>query len=210
MGGRGQKKQGQGNGGGAQWSPSLNNYQIPEKLDDAIGTQGESRSIATAQWESNPYYSDYYREFSQNCQRCVWAYEMQRRGYDVEALPTYQGDMMPRGGEWLKAMDGVTERDVSGRNNKAVIANIEKQLKDWGEGSRAIIRLKWQGTNSGHVINVEYSNGKIYYVDAQDRYRSTDPTRMLSGSAPSMTMLYRTDNATITDEMKKMVRKKKR
>lgn len=209
MGGRGQKRQGQG-GGGGQWSPSVNAYQIPERLEDAIGAQGEARSIATAQWESNPYYSDTYREFSENCQRCVWAYEMQRRGYDVEALPTYKDDMMPSGGNWLKAMDGITEADVSGRNNKAVIANIEKQLKEWGEGSRAIIRVKWQGFASGHVINVEYTNGKFYYVDAQDRYRSTDPKVMLSGSAPSRTMLYRTDNATITDEMRKIVRQRRK
>ena len=206
MGGRGQRKG--GGGGGGKWSDSISSYQIPEKLEDAIGEKGEPRSIATAQWESNPYYSDYYREFSQNCQRVVWAYEMQRRGYDVEALPTYKGDTMPMTANWSNVMSGVTRVSVAGRNNAKVIQNIESQLKQWGEGARAIIRIRWQGCNSGHVINVEYTNGKIYYVDAKDRYRSTNPKEMLSGSRASETELFRVDNATITDEMRKVVKKR--
>ena len=36
----------------------------------------------------------------------------------------------------------------------------------------------------------------MYYVDGQDRYRSTDPKVMLAGSMPSVMRLYRVVNAT--------------
>ena len=163
---------GQGNGNG-NWSDAPNPYQIPNTLAEAVGERKAPMSMTDAYFDANPYYSDNYSEFSANCQRCVFAYEMRRRGYDVEALPTYENDEIPRGGNWQRAMSGMTVVDVGKTTTTATMKNIERQMKDWGEGSRAILRLKWAGGNSGHVINVEYANGKLNVWDAQSNSRLT-------------------------------------
>lgn len=208
-GGRGGKRGGGGGGANLPFSNAPNPYQIPENVSDALGTRGAEMSMTDAYFDANPFYSDSYREFSQNCQRCVMAYEMRRRGYDVEALPTYENDTMPMGGNWMSALKGATATDVGRTTENATIKNIESQMKQWGDGSRAILRIKWAGGNSGHVINVEYANGKLNVYDAQSNQRSTG-VNLLKEYMPyttlSRTQLVRTDNLDVADNMKYMVR----
>lgn len=197
--------------GGGAWSNGPNPYQIPTRLVDAIGFRGAPMSMTQAYFDANPYYSDDYNEFSMNCQRCVFAYELRRRGYDVEALPTYENDEMPMGGNWQRAMSGMTEQNVGKTTEGATLKAIESQMKDWGDGSRAILRLRWAGfPPSGHVINVEYSNGKLNVWDAQSNARETGTAylkKYLHFTTLSGTTLFRTDNANITDDMRFMVKK---
>lgn len=192
------------------YSKGLGN-KIPETLNEALGKQGNPMSEADAWFDANPYYSDDYAEFSENCQRCVFAYEMRRRGYDVVAQPTYRGDEMPRGGNWQNAMSGMTSVNVGKTTERATINNIEKQMSNWGEGSRGIVRVKWAGGNSGHVFNVEYSNGKLKVYDVQSNKRTTGKNylkEIMPYTTLNRTELFRTDNATPTDTMKKMVMQK--
>ena len=74
-----------------QWS-NAPNVQGPETLREALGNKGRPMSIEKAVLGANPYYDGSYKEFSENCQRAVVAYEARRRGYDVTAQPTFQGD----------------------------------------------------------------------------------------------------------------------
>lgn len=211
-GGRGGRRGKMPKSGGDNWTKTPNDYIIPNTLNEAIGKKGKSMSEADAMFNANPYYSDNYSEFSANCQRCVWAYEMRRRGYDVMALPTYDGDSMPISGNWMKVMKGTTLVDIGKTTEKATINNIEKQMASWGEGSRGIIRLKWAGGNSGHVINCEYTNGKLHVYDVQSNKRNTGKKLLeeyLPYSTLSRTQLLRTDNATPTDDMRFMVRPSK-
>jgi hypothetical protein len=211
-GGRGGRR-----GGGAMpsssesYSNAPNPYQIPNTLDEAIGKQGAPLSESDAWFDANPYFNDDYAEFSSNCQRCVFAYEMRRRGYNVEALPTYENDTMPSGGNWQKAMSGMTQVNVGKTTEAATLKNIESTMASWGEGSRGIIRMKWAGGNSGHVINCEYSNGKLKVYDVQSNKRTTG-TKYLKEYLPyttlSHTQLFRTDNATPTSDMRYMVKQK--
>jgi hypothetical protein len=215
-GGRGGKRRG-GGGGQPNWSKSPNPYQIPATLSEAIGKQGAPKSMSEAWFDSNPYYSPNYAEFSENCQRCVMAYEMRRRGYDVEALPTYETDTMPQYNEWTKALSGMTTVDVGRTTERGTIGAIERQMSEWGEGARAILRIKWAGSNrGGHVINVEYKNGKLNAYDVQvarDSHQNSAGGKELlkeymQYTTLSRTQLLRTDNAKITDNMRFMVKKK--
>ena len=153
-----------------------------------------------------------YRE---NCQRCVWAYEMQRRGYDVEALPTYKGDDLPSYGNWMGIVDGNLTREYIGihygqtKSNKSVVANATETMRGWGEGSRGIVRVCWSGTRNGHVINVEYKNGKITGYDAQSGKTYTNLAQALKGSRLDYTQIIRTDNVTFkTNEVSKYVKER--
>lgn len=83
-------------GNGGAYAPNQLIEQLPTNVTEALGEKGAPRSVDTALKTVNPFYSRAYSEYSENCQRCVVAYEMQRRGYDVEAQPTYQGDKWPQ------------------------------------------------------------------------------------------------------------------
>lgn len=210
-GGRGGKRGGGGFSSNENWSNGLNDYQIPNTLSEALGPQGAPMSEADAWFDANPNFNDDYAEFSSNCQRCVFAYEMRRRGYDVEALPTYESDTMPSNGNWMSAMSGMTRIDVGKTTEAATIKNIEGTMAGWGEGSRGIIRLKWAGGNSGHVINCEYTNGKLHVWDVQSNKRITGTAylkKYLPNTTLSGTQLFRTDNATPTEAMRYMVKHK--
>ena len=74
-------------------------------------------------------------------QRCIYAYEMQRRGYDVEALPRiFDGtDRLPYGdspGGWKQVMSGMEQVNMPSHNT---IANMDAQMAAWGDGARAIV-----------------------------------------------------------------------
>ena len=121
-----------------------------------LGPRGKQKTVDEALAGSNPHYRE-GREWQQNCQRCIYAYEMQRRGYDVEALPRiFDGtDRLPymydKNG-WLAVMDGAKAVDFPSRNT---IQKMADQMANWGDGARAIVRVQWKGGSKpakGRVI----------------------------------------------------------
>ncbi len=151
-------------------------------------------------------------EYNMNCQRCVVAYELRRRGYDVVALPTYQGDNLPRGtaggnGHWMGAFKGARSESVGATRNAQVEKNIAAKMNAYGPGSRAVVRVQWQGRNGGgHVFSVENSGGRMRYVDAQTG-KPVNIKNYLGSSKPSMTQLVRVDNLRVSERAKKSVTK---
>lgn len=110
-----------------------------------LGPRGKQKTVDEALAGSNPHYRE-GREWQQNCQRCIYAYEMQRRGYDVEALPRiFDGtDRLPymydKNG-WLAVMDGA----------KAVDFPSETPFRKW--------QIKWR---TGAMVPAQsfVSNGR--------------------------------------------------
>ena len=207
FGGRGQRRGG-GGGGKRAWSNGLG-MRVYGTAAEALGTQGEPLSISEAVKKANPNYNSEYREYSENCQRCVTAYEARRRGYDVVAHATYEDDTMPMGGNWLDCYEGGREalKNVGGANNKRVAKNIETEMLSYGNGARAIVRVRWQGLDSGHVFNVENQGGKIIYSDAQVGSFYKNAKEALEGSAVHETQLVRVDNLNFTEKVAQAVTK---
>lgn len=163
---------------------------------------------------SNPNYSGDYREFSQNCQRVVVAYEARRRGYDVTAQPTYKGDTLPQiayednakgisRGRWMGAFQNAEPLNVSASNKAGVLNNIDSQMKQFGEGSRGAVQIFYKG-GGGHVFNVERKNGKTQYIEAQTG-RVKDFGSTLDHVITSRVALVRTDNLKFSDRAKNFV-----
>lgn len=197
------------------FSPYSLSEQLPDTVKEAIGTKGKEKTISDAMKKSNPNFSRDYSEFSENCQRCVVAYEMRRRGYDVEAQPTYSGDIWPqvisvngqRLGRWRGAFRGAKTIDVGGNRTEKVLSNISKQMREFGNGSRGVINIVYKGKHVGHVFNVENRGGQMYYVDAQDgsRYSAADIRNFMSIVDTKSVGLTRTDNLRVSDRMKNFV-----
>lgn len=224
MGGRGAKFYRPSNG---KWSDGNIGDKIAETLKGAIGKKGKPFSIGDAVIETNKKrYSTSYREFSENCQRCVVAYELRRRGYDVEALPTFKGDDLGAisfrddnkkilKGKWEGAFksakninvgsSGVKENTTAAE--KQVINNIEKQMASYGEGARAVVQILYR-SGGGHVFNVEYNNGKVQYIEAQAGKIKNIAQTMQSVKTDSVN-LVRVDNLKISERAKKSVKTRK-
>ena len=191
-------------------------YNPADNIKDAIGSKGAPYSIDNALKNVNPNHSYSYSEFSENCQRCVVAYELRRRGYNVTALATYEGDKLPLAdmgghgnGKWMGAFRGAKNEKVGGRTSQKVQENLENKMKGYGNGSRAVVRIP------GHVFNAENVNGRIKYVDAQTgtKYTSKNVFGRLSSSELKGVRIVRTDNLKLSYRVKdavKVVERKKR
>ena len=83
-------------GGGQRFLPAVINPLVPKQpsilpdpndpLSRYAGVRGRPMEVDPAARDANPNYAK-GEEYRTNCQRCIWAYEMRRRGYDVEAKP---------------------------------------------------------------------------------------------------------------------------
>lgn len=182
---------------GRDWAGSLG-APIDATLSDALGKKGRAMSADRAALGANPNHHYEYREYSQNCQRCIIATEARMRGYDVTAHATYKGDTMPRGNNYANNFKNAKIDAVGSRSKTRTEKNIEKQMKSYGEGSRAVITVQWKGGRSGHVANVVTKNGKVWVYDGQVGMRFT-LTNFLKNTASEHTTLTRVDNLDFSD-----------
>lgn len=118
----------------------------------------------------NPHYYD-GRNYQINCQRCVVAHELVWRGYDVEALPRANDAIGSSGVKmWKFKNPALWSKDENVR-----VAEKRSQLKDmiknafdeWGNGARAIFRIKWKNSNSAHFISIRRDGDEIIFSDPQ-------------------------------------------
>ena len=208
------------NGNGDNFQRNALMEQPPETLREALGAKGAEKTMDNAMKNANPYFSTSYSEYSENCQRCVVAYELRRRGYDVIAQATYAGDKWPTNvqvngqlmGRWRGAFrHAKTDRvGVAGNNSRAeakVLDNISAKMKEYGNGSRAIIRIGYRGAHVGHVFNVENRGGHMYFIDAQtgQRYINADMRNLMKIVDTKSVSVTRTDNLQISNRAKEFV-----
>ncbi|MBR4656550.1 MAG: hypothetical protein IKO68_08305 [Oscillospiraceae bacterium] len=195
------------------WTQTVG-IKVADNLKDAIGKKGPEKTVGDAMIASNPYYSPDYREYSENCQRVVVAYEARRRGYDVTALPTFNGDTLSgiayndtkngiRRGRWMGAFQGAEPVNVSSSTERGVLNNIDKQMANYGEGSRGVVQIFYKG-GGGHVFNVERKNGKTTYIEAQvGKVKNFGDT--LKNVKTGEVALVRTDNLKLSDRARNFV-----
>ena len=174
----------------------LEHVYIPQQ--PKLGKKGRPMGTERATLGANPNFSPEYREYSENCQRCVIAYEARRRGYDVVAQPTYEGDTMPQGHNFATNFVGATVKNIGAKTREKAQKNLEKEMASYGEGSRAIVSVKWSGCSFGHVINVEQKGGKTIYRDAQTgvQYKGNNFFSKVNASSVTVT---RVDNLAFSD-----------
>ena len=153
-------------------------------------------------------------EYQYNCQRCVTAYEARRRGIDVEALPNYgdqfgvmmrdDGSLNPDG--WTSAYKNPRPVYCGAKNGVGTGEKVVQQMEMWGEGSRAIVRIQWQGGRTGHVFIAENVNGKVRFIDPQTG--DTDVERYFKGAKKNKTYAIRIDNLKFADNVRKCCKKR--
>lgn len=179
--------------------------------DRVLGPCGPERTAQEALALSNPHYSE-SDEYQRNCQRCIWAFELLRRGYSVEAKSVnscdgYSGSIADIRRLWFSAKNARPEQyirlDQMHERVDDQFAIVERKMKEWGEGSRAIIGNRWKG-GQGHVWNVEYSGGKIHYYDGQIGKEVN--VKLYNHLTKRLDILARVDDLEVPDDILKAVR----
>ena len=136
---------------------------------------------------TNPGYMDSVLDgndlYTQNCQRCIWAYELLRRGYSVEAKSWNPGDDQKGFGKsspnYANSFANVSTvpldfSHVIGTPWRPALANDINRyiLQNFPEGSRGAL-VMWRRSPAGHVVNWEISNGKVQIYDGQPGEKSS-------------------------------------
>lgn len=132
---------------------------------EALGPKGRPMNVTSAVSGANPYH-DLGPEYQYNCQRCIIATEARMRGYDVQALATYDNDTMPLGSNYLSNFNNASLQVIRHTTANANRKDVEAQMASMGNGARAVMGFEWSG-GGGHVINVVQSRGRTHYYDGQ-------------------------------------------
>lgn len=149
----------------------------------------------------NPYYATHALAYTENCQRCVVAYEVRRRGYSVLAKPYIGGqtDLLPYMNlqhGWPAVFRKQIVTNCSALTAKEVRKNIEHQMHLFGNHSRAIIKVNWLHRINGHLFMAENIDDIIYFVDPQTG--DDDVSRYFQQIDPTRVVIMRTDCARLT------------
>lgn len=149
----------------------------------------KSNSAVDSLKKCNPKYET-NKAFQENCQRCAPTYEMRRRGYDVIAKGKYL-KYDPLAGDYTIVWDDPIYIQCTVSNGKD---EIEKYMRDFGNGARVEIGIKWKDKpQEGHVFVAEQTDGKTVYYDPQSGVENCEDyfDQALEGG----TSFVRTDNA---------------
>jgi hypothetical protein len=128
-----------------------------------------------------------------NCGNCVTAFELRKRGFDVEALPG--AGMFEE--EFQERFRGIKLIAVE---DKKQIPQIRQKVANWGEGARGFV-ITVSGDETGaeesmsHVFSVEVVDGKAKFVDPQNPKRNVEDRFDIASRA----WFSRVDNLEIAD-----------
>lgn len=194
---------------------------LPKLKDNDIdNSYKKANAEGYAQSLKAEYKSAERKKYTNNCQRCVIAYEMRRRGYDVEAAE-WQNDGLGIGYRNLsKSFSDFKEENVHHYNNDkygnkfssrgALIRQMAKDMLEEPEGARFILNWDWKCFDAGHTVNAEKRNGTIEIYDAQNgkKYSIKDLIDRKDLRATTLEWI-RTDNLLLSSNLEGVVKWKK-
>lgn len=146
--------------------------------------------------------------YKNNCQRCVLAYELIERGYDVTAKPYSPKD--PLGAIGLRALKLTDPAHLDPdyhflREESHFENDVNAFFDTWGDGARAIIRVTWHERYGGdalsrmHALIAKRVGGKIVYLDPQtNKVRNINET-LKNTSDKFPPWILRVDNKEVSD-----------
>lgn len=158
--------------------------------------------ITKERFSKNP---NYKKKFTINCQSCVVAYEMRRRGFDVQAVGN-TANSIPRvlshhtelawlddNGNTPKSKEVTWVWDANKDTMvKSMIANLETVTKEVG---RYHIKWTWGNARSGHIITCErLTNGVLRIYDPQNGKEISNLSEYGKGFLHNSLKVLRVDN----------------
>ena len=159
----------------------------------------------------NPNYSN-GGVYKVNCVSCAMAYDLRRRGYDVEAMgiDTRKGTVgsffAQRG--FYKGETIVTFEDIVGSKKarltdpKAAVRQLSDSILKNEDGSRGMLEIRWKN-GDGHTAVWEVNNSSVVIRDPQNN-TVVDLSDYLRRAKTFY--YFRTDNLELTNKVTEFVR----
>ena len=107
--------------------------------------------------------------YKNNCISCALAYDLRRRGYDVEAMPidttsATNGSLPVQlgfyKGEKLETFEVPKDPDVA-------VKQFSNRILKYGDDSRGMLRIRWEN-GDGHAVVWEVDDGSVVVRDPQN------------------------------------------
>ena len=167
-------------------------------VEIALGIKkSETLSISDALKGTNPNYST-GSEYEHNCQRCVQAYELRRRGYNVEALPNPSKDNTILWGSECFTQSGEQPHELF--TFRQTMSQVKRELESVEDGARYCIYIRWRDKKDyAHVFVAEKINGVVKYIDPQSGSEDMDDL-LLMGQTGKFGFFRMDDKPITTDE----------
>ena len=172
--------------------------------------QPNTKTEAEKTKQVNPnYYEKGTLAWTYNCQRCVVAQEMIYRGYNVTAKAYDRTDPIGDSGIAVWNYNGRTfwdDPNVRISHKRSDFAKlVNDSFDEWGEGSRGILRIKWDTKHggNGHFLYAIKTNDGVHITDPQKNI-DVDLTEALKNVTISTDSLWvmRVDNRGVNDKIK--------
>lgn len=176
----------------------------------------------------NPNYGK-GEEYSVNCQTCVVANELRRRGFNIQALGNTKGSALEALSHhtesvWLDDKGNIPQSKCVGvivtrhvrkngtvyvtqkptcRNRKQLVRELESAITEDG---RYHVKWTWNNEHSGHIITVEKKDGVLQYYDPQNGKVISDFVTYIDGIQLKRGLRYlRVDNLRVNPDVAKKI-----
>lgn len=142
----------------------------------------------------NPNYGK-GKGFEENCQSCVVAYELRRRGFNVQTLPNVDGSMLDvlssnTSLAWIDRTTGTFPKYIEpkAKTCKQAFYFLENNLK---LNNRYTIEFAWKKSTCGHIIHIykDKSGLKLYDPQSDKKYYGLSVLRYLTDVKPTTIQL---------------------
>ena len=145
----------------------------------------------------NPNFDTGLEAYTNNCQRCVVAQEINARGHRVRAKAYDASDPIGNNGiaVWnLSTTPWSRDPFVKLTNKDDFWDDAKQAFAEWGDGARAIVRVEWNN-GRGHFFSAERVGNTIVYTDLQSAtVRDILDTLSLCTGKSNRLWLMRVDN----------------
>lgn len=161
------------------------------KRKNGIMTPNEDMTVCNPKYSKGGVYKN-------NCISCALAYDMRRRGYDVEAMPidttsATNGSLPVQlgfyKGEKLETFEVPKDPDVA-------MKQFANRILKYGDGSRGMLRIRWKN-GDGHAVIWEIDDGSVVVIDPQNN-TMVDLSDYVSRAKTFY--YFRTDNLELTNK----------
>lgn len=129
----------------------------------------------------NPAFKNWDKNTKNNCVLCSMAFELRRRGYDVQANKATSGyNQEELAKDWFTGAKSKTSKSgledhefqhgnftLDKTRQKEMIDDTLSTLKSQKDGARGTLGIVWNGTTSGHSISYAVENGEVSIYDTQ-------------------------------------------
>lgn len=171
---------------------------ILDIIEQAVGAKkGSKVSLLSAVSGTNPNYA-VGTPYAVNCQRCVQAYELRRRGYDVIAKPKPKIRNTIAWGSECFIQPG--ESAYEAYQMRQTESAVKKAIESAPNGARFSVYVKWSRKYGGgaHVFVAEKLRDTVHYFDPQTG--NMDASNYFSRGSKGLFGYFRLDDKKLTTE----------